>query len=195
MPPAPLHNEKEVLLRVARGDEPSFTLLFGHYQDSVYKSAWWYLKSHALAQEIVQEVFIKVWNKRADLPDVKSFSPWLVSMTKNYIIDYFRKIASTDKLQQNWASDMPQEEDNADHKVRTFQYERLLEQAIRELPPQQKAVYQLARGEGLSYEEIGRQLSISSFTVKTHMTRALGAIREFLRNHGEIYLLLLLLKK
>lgn len=195
MPPAPLHNEKEVLLRIARGDQASFTQLFDRYHDSVYKSAWWYLKSHALAQEIVQEVFTKVWNKRTDLPGVKLFYPWLVSLTRNYIVDYMRKIASAERLQQNWASDMPVEENNTDHKVRTFQYERLLEQAIRELPPQQKAIYQLARGQGLSYEEIGRQLSISSFTVKTHMARALSAIREFLRNHGEIYLLLLLIKQ
>jgi RNA polymerase sigma-70 factor (family 1) len=191
--PEPLYNEKDLLAQVSAGDEAAFTRLFEHYSDSVYKAAWWYLKSHALAQEIVQEVFIKVWNKKADLRQVLSFYPWLSTMTKNYIIDYLRSMSSKALTQQAWADDMPVEENSADYKARTSQYERLLEQAIQRLPSQQRKIYRLARMDGLSYDEIGQHLSLSPFTVKTHMQRALSSIREFLREHGEIYLLLLLM--
>lgn len=195
MRPEPLHNEKELLMQVALGNTDAFTRLFEHYNDSVYKSAWWYLKSHALAQEIVQEVFIKVWSRKSELQQVITFYPWLTTLTKYYIIDYMRSMSSKALAQQTWAGDLPVQENSTDFKVRNSQYERLLEQALEQLPSQQKKIYKLARVDGLTYEEIGQRLSLSPFTVKTHMQRALTSIREFLRNHGEIYLLLLLMSR
>lgn len=182
-------------MQVALGNTDAFTRLFEHYNDSVYKSAWWYLKSHALAQEIVQEVFIKVWSRKSELQQVITFYPWLTTLTKYYIIDYMRSMSSKALAQQTWAGDLPVQENSTDFKVRNSQYERLLEQALEQLPSQQKKIYKLARVDGLTYEEIGQRLSLSPFTVKTHMQRALTSIREFLRNHGEIYLLLLLMSR
>jgi len=180
---------------VSQGDEDAFAALFEHYNDSVYKTAWYYLKTHDLAQEIVQEVFIKVWNKKSDLKQVLSFYPWLSTLAKHYIIDYLRSMSAKAATQQAWADDLPVEDNSADHKARTSQYERLLEKAVQQLPTQQRKIYSLARGEGLTYEEIGQRLSLSPFTVKTHMQRALSSIREFLRGHGEIYILLLLMSR
>lgn len=192
MPPES-HDDKELLRLVAAGDEDSFRALFEKYQDRVFKVAWKYLKSHALAQEVVQEVFIKLWYQRATLTGVEYFSTWLQTLSRNHIIDFMRKLDVRDAAHQQWAEGVGKEENTTDHKIRTAQYERLVEQALGELSDQQLAVYRLAKEQGLTYEQIAEALSLSPLTVKTHMQRALRSIRDFLKRHGEVYLLLLLM--
>jgi len=195
VPIEPLNDEKELLLQLAEGNENAFTILFEQYQDSIYKTAYWYLKSHAQAQEIVQEVFLKIWQKRGDLGEVRFFKTWLLTLARNYIIDYMRKLASESAARDRWGKEMPSQENGADYKARQSHYQDLLEEAVKGLSPQQKSIYKLAKEQGLSYEEIGVRLSLSPLTVKTHMARALGSIPHFLKAHGEIYLLLLLMGK
>jgi RNA polymerase sigma-70 factor (family 1) len=195
VPTEPPYSEKELLRQIARGDEASFSYVFELYQDKVFKSAWLYLKSEDLAKEVVQDVFIKLWSKRTELEGVQSFSSWFMTLAKNHIIDYVRKLATQEAVDKKWASDHPDHEDSTDFKVRTSQYERLIEEALGELSPQQQAVFKLARAKGLTYEQIGVELSLAPNTVKTHMARALHSIKNFLRKHGEVYLLLLLMGK
>jgi RNA polymerase sigma-70 factor (ECF subfamily) len=118
-----------------------------------------------------------------------------MTLTKNHIIDYVRKLAVREAAHRQWASDSPLHDNSADYKARASQYERLLEEAMGELSPQQQAVFKLARAKGLTYEQIAQELSLAPSTVKTHMARALSSIKDFLRKHGEVYLLLLLMGK
>lgn len=193
-PDIPHHpDEKSLLQLVAAGDENAFRVLFEQYQDKVFKVAWKYLKSRALAEEVVQEVFIKLWYQKETLTAVDYFKTWLQTLARNHIIDFMRKLDVRDAANRQWADGASREENTTDHKIRTAQYEHLLETALAELSDQQRAVYRLAKEQGLTYEQIGEQLSLSPLTVKTHMQRALRSIRDFLRNHGEVYLLLLLM--
>jgi len=115
----PYSSEKELLRQIALGDEASFSLVFEQYQDKVYKAAWLYLKSEELAKEVVQDVFIKLWSKRTELGGVASFSSWFMTLAKNHIIDYVRKLAVQQAAHKKWAGDNPSEENSTDHKVRT----------------------------------------------------------------------------
>ena len=184
-----------MLQRVAGGDEDAFRDLFERYQDRVYKVAWKYLKSDALAQEVVQDVFIKLWLQKETLTGVDYFNTWLQTLARNHIIDFMRKLDVRAAAQKQYADGAGQEENTTDHKVRTAQYERLVGEALAGLSEQQLAVYRLAKEQGLTYEQIGEQLSLSPLTVKTHMQRALRSIRDFLKKHGEVYLLLLLMSR
>jgi len=192
-PPESPHNEKELLRLVARGDEESFRVLFNDYNDRVYKTAYQYLKSYDLAKEVVQEVFIKLWQRKETLAEVEHFKTWLQTLTKNHIIDFMRKLDAQDNARKKWADGAGDTENTTDYKVRNAQYERLLEEALGKLSDQQRAVYRLSKEKGLSREQIATELSMSPNTVKTHMQRALSAIRDFLKDHGEVYLLLLLM--
>jgi RNA polymerase sigma-70 factor (ECF subfamily) len=178
---------------VAEGDEAAFRVLFEHYQDTVYKVAFKYLKSYALAQEVVQEVFIKFWSRRVEMGTVLSLHAWLYTVARNYIIDYMRTVTVHDEAQKQWADDALPHDNTADYKARTSQYRRLLATAVDGLSDRQKTIYKLAKEEGLSYEEIGVLLALSPLTVKTHMARALQSVRDFLEKHGEVYLVLLLI--
>jgi RNA polymerase sigma-70 factor (ECF subfamily) len=187
------HNEKALLGLVAQGDEDAFSLLFNTYSDKVYKVAYLYLKSYDLATEVVQEIFIKIWDEREKLTAVNSFDTWLPTVARNHIIDFMRKRDALDAAHQKWADGVGKEENNTDYKIRNDQYRQLLRDAVAGLPEQQRIVYQLSKEQGLTREQIAQQLSLSPLTVKTHMQKALRSVRDFLRDHGEIYLLLLLM--
>ena len=195
MPPESPHNEKELLRLVARGDADSFRLLFNAYNDRVYKTAYQYLKSYDLAKEVVQEVIIKLWDKKETLAEVDHFKTWLQTLSKNHIIDFMRRLEAQDSARRKWADGVGHMENTTDYKVRNAQYDRLLEEALGKLSDQQRAVYKLSKEKGLSREQIAAELAMSPNTVKTHMQRALSSIRDFLKDHGEVYLLLLLMSR
>lgn len=190
-----LHNEKDLINLVAKGNGPAFSQLFERYQDKVYKTAFFYLKSEAAAEEVVQEVFIKIWQKKQSLQDVTYFTSWLLKLTKHHIIDHLRKIARESAILEKLGQQGQPSDNTTDFRARHYQYQLLLQQALSNLSPKQKDVYKLVKEQGLSYEEAGEQMGLSPLTVKTHVARALQSIREFLQKHGEIYFILLLIKK
>ena len=174
--------EKEILALLAQGNQFAFTILFDHYRNGIYHVAFKFLKSKQPAEEIVQEVFTKVWTKRKQLVDILNFEGYLFRMTRNLIFDYLKEIAKDRmKIKEfiiNIENAVP-----ADHALIEEQYNELLHEAVSQLPPQQKQIYRLARIEGLSHEAIAAQLQISKLTVKTHMARALQSIRQNLQQH------------
>lgn len=153
-----------------------------------------YLKSPAGAEEVVQEVFIRIWQKRDTLNDIRYFEAWLLTLTKNHIIDHLRKLARESALRKGLPGQDDLQENTTDYKARESQYQQLLQQALLELSPRQQEIYRLLRDEQLTYEQAGERLGLSALTVKTHISRALQSIRSFLERHGEVYVLLLLLK-
>ncbi|WP_164974213.1 RNA polymerase sigma factor [Filimonas effusa] len=185
------HNEKALLQLVADGDELAFTQLFNSYWNTVYAQALAYLKSVSLAQDIVQEVFLKVWHKRAALPAVERIDNYIFIIARNEIISQLRK-----KLPEGDASALPEQAPELvmqpDKQYAYRQQHQLLAKAVELLPPQRKLVFSLNRYEGLSYEEIAQQLGISRETVKGHMVKALAFVRTYLVSHGDVLLLLLL---
>lgn len=189
------YEESTLLALLADDSEYAFQLIFDRYRNHVYKVAVMYIKSPALAEEIVQDIFLKLWFQRKNLTGIQSLEAWLYTITKNFVLNAIKKTAHEWMARERWLKETAQEEDNTDHKVRTGQYQQLLEQAISQLPRQQRLVYQLGKEQYLSYEEIARQLSVSPLTVKTHMARALEAIRIFLKQNGMIFTILFLMDK
>lgn len=182
MPASRIHHEKRVLQLVAQGSEYAFTQLFDHYRNAIFGVAIKFLKSPLLAEEVVQDVFLKIWLKRQELGDVQNIEAYIITMARNLILDRLKKqayeVAAKEEL-----SRQPMHINDADHRLRQQQYEKLLEQAVNQLPPQQKQVYQLAKREQLSYQDIAEQMQLSRLTVKTHMAKALQFIRHYLHRH------------
>lgn len=177
--------EEKILLLLADGNEDAFRHIFSHYSGRIYQVALGYLRSEALAEEVVQDVFMRVWLRRAGLRQVHHFEGWLFILSKNLILNYLEKLANERKAIHSLSRSLPQSEDAADHRMAGRQYEDLLREAVYSLSPMQRDVYRMAREEQLSYDQIGQKLGISALTVKTHMSRALRHIRHFFRLHGE----------
>lgn len=183
------YDEERVLELLIGGSEYAFTLVFDHYRPQVYRSALKFLKSPELAEEVVQEVFLKVWHRRKELSRVKNFKAYLFVICRNLIFDNFKKLAEEIVASREFAHDIAYES-STEEIILEKQYEELLNQAVDQLPPQQKKVFCLAKIDGLSYEDIAGQLNLSRFTVKTHMAKALQSIRHRLQHHVSSFIFL-----
>ena len=192
--PTKLPLDESTLISLLKNDsEYAFQLLFEHYHNLVYKVSLLYVKSPTLAQDIVQDVFMKIWFQRKDLPEIISFESWIYTLSRNLTINSVKKLAYEHKAKNIFNNLQTPFDDTTDHKILNSQYNALLQQAIQELPQQQQKVYRLGKESGLSYEAIAQELSLSPLTVKTHMARALAAIRYFLQKHDKEFTILFII--
>ncbi|NLR62453.1 RNA polymerase sigma-70 factor [Chitinophaga polysaccharea] len=182
-----LHNERELLSETAKGNEVAFAALLDLYRNKLYSHALSYLKSCQEAEELVQDVFLKIWDNRHRLPEIENFKNYLFILSRNQLVSAVRKrlksvaTAGSDDLNEGWLPDRQLEWKETYQKI---------QQAIDRLSPQQKAVFTLSRFENFTYQQIAVQLQISPATVKFHMVAALNALREAL--HYNAYMLLIL---
>lgn len=176
-----LHNEKDLLLRVAEGDATAFRVLYDHYRKKIYTLGLFLTRSESQAQELVQDVFMKIWEKREQLREIDYFNSWLRTVARNTAINYMRARA-VEKLGMNR---IPIPESNScftENDAADREYSLLLQAAVNQLPPQQQKVYMLHRQEGLCHEAIAEQLDISVQTSKKYMKLALRSLRVFLEH-------------
>lgn len=178
------HINRELLLRIAEGDEKAFNELFRLYRDRLYSYLLRITKSKSIAEEATLDIFMKIWNGRALLPEIRNFDGFLYRILQNSAIDYLRK-AKRSRLQQIeiW-TDMenlvtaPQ----ADEKVLHTEIETTIRKVIDRLSPQRRQAYYLSREEDLSYDQIAQQMNLSRNTVRNHVSAALDFIRGNLDN-------------
>ncbi|WP_160716870.1 RNA polymerase sigma factor [Chitinophaga solisilvae] len=173
-------NERELLRLVAAGDENAYRLLFDRYADRMYMNALHFTKSEELAQDLTQEIFIRIWVNRLKLATVDRFDAWLFTVARNVIRNELKKKilpVENEAFLHTYFRDnnlTPQE------RIEYKELESSVHQAIRNLPPQMQTVFLLSRQEGLTHEEIALRMNISVVSSKTYMVRCLLAIRRHL---------------
>jgi RNA polymerase sigma-70 factor (ECF subfamily) len=177
------HKEKGLLVKVANGDEEAFKLLYDHYRQKIYAYACHLTGSRLLADEVVQEVFLKVWLNRQKLPSVSNFNAWLYTISRNQLFDALKRSAREAVGRKALINEMPDAVNNADDILLNKENDKLLQQALSRLSSQQQIIYHLSRNKGMKYDEIARQLQIAPNTVKVHIVNALRTIREYIRFH------------
>ena len=186
-----LYNIKELFIRIAEGDGAAFTQLFRNYFEQLKWNASKILKSEFWAEEIVQEVFMQVWTNREKLAEIESPAGYLFKITANRCIDRMRRQELEIKMQYIVSKALHKETDTVQENLYDLDLiERLIREAIQRLPEQGKLVFELHRNEGLSYQEISNRLNITTNTVRNHMVKDLHVIRSYLREKGQLYLLL-----
>jgi RNA polymerase sigma-70 factor (family 1) len=187
-----IYNEPELLQQLKAGSESAFTQLFHYYRGTVYTTAIKFLHSPALAEEIVQDVFLKIWLKRAEIGEVKHLQGYLFIMARNIIFDRIKKL-SYESTVSGILADEQISAGETDYLIRHHQCQQFLKQAIEQLPPQQQKIYSFVKEDGLSHERIADIMKISKHTVKKHMALALQSIRKYLDNHLHNFLWLMVL--
>ncbi|GGN07143.1 DNA-directed RNA polymerase sigma-70 factor [Dyadobacter beijingensis] len=180
--------ENVILLLSSKADETAYTTLFDLYKHKLYGYLLSLTGSGMLAEDIVQDVFIKIWTDRENLAEVRNFDSYLFRMSKNHAINHFRKMSQETLIISEIFKAEPSQ-NSTDDSIALQETERLLEAAIEKLPAQQKTVYKLSRHQGLSHEEIADMLKISVHTVRNHIVQAMAAIRTHLRSQADVYLL------
>ncbi len=187
------YEESTLLSLLSQDSEYAFQFIFDRYRNKIYKVAMMYVKAPVVAEEIVQDVFLKLWYQRKNLTEIRSLENWLFTLTRNLTFNCLKKIAHEWTAREKWIEQNILSENTADQKLVNKEYQQLLQQAISNLSEQQKEVYRLGKEEEFSYEDISKHLSISPLTVKTHMARALASIRQFFHQHAELFTLFIML--
>jgi len=184
------NNEKELFSRISRGDETAFAQIFHTYSSPLYRNACKLLKSPFWAEEVVQDIFTQLWQRRNSLDKIESPVAYLYRMTTNKALDRMRRQELEVKMQYWLAVQARQNMDGADIAVDLNKLDRLLEEAVNLLPEQRRLVYQLKYRTGLSYDEIADKLTISKNTVRNHLAKALEDIRAYLSKYADAATLL-----
>ncbi|MHA4739113.1 RNA polymerase sigma factor [Dyadobacter sp. MSC1_007] len=170
-----LNDEKELLRQVADGDERAFTRLFDHYHQRLGIHIYRITRSEEIAEELVHDVFLKLWLNRELLSGIDNFAVYLFVVSKNAALNALKKIAS-EKLKFTGLDDVAESPAEQPDDYRYV----LIDEAIDQLPPQQRQVYMLSRHQRLSYYEIAFQMGISRETVKKYLQIATASIVSYI---------------
>jgi RNA polymerase sigma-70 factor (ECF subfamily) len=177
---------------VTEGDEKAFQELFHLYKQQVYAYAMHFTRSVMISEEIVQDIFLKLWLHKTHLREIDRFEAYLYTITRNHCFDHLKKLAREHAMKQQWILSVDPSDESAEDKVIYNNYESLIHQALESLPPQQKKVYALSFYHGRKQEEIAQHLHISRNTVKVHLAKARATVRNYLAAHLEAVVLLLM---
>jgi RNA polymerase sigma-70 factor (ECF subfamily) len=172
------YSEKELLSQVACGDEKAFEKLFNTWRDKLYFYILRITDSPENAEDVVQEVFVKLWLMRESLHNVDHFSSYLYRMAHNNAISGIRRMARETILFSELQSMTGPANLSADDALQQKQLHEKLKKIVNSLPQQQRLVYTLGREQGLKQDDIAIKLGISLSTVQNHMTQALRTIRK-----------------
>lgn len=183
-------NESALLLSISAGDESSYTLLVEKYWQKVLQHALSFVKSYPVAEELTQDVFIQIWEKRKKLSEVNSFENYLFIASRNLIISHIRKkIIETDSLKGEKLQELflkPDEQYEFQELVKIINKGAVLLQEPR------RSVFLLSRMEGRDADYISKELGIATRTVRWHLVQALNFLRNYLHKHYNINLLTLI---
>ncbi len=171
-------SDSELADKIKSGQLKAFDQLYERYSQNLYRFARSLLKNHEDAEEVVQEVFYRVWNKRKDLSVRKSFQSFLFTIAYNVIIDQLRKRVKDQKYEQFLVNQAQRNLINSEDDLEFQDLKNEVEYAIYELPQKRKQIYQMSREEGLSYKEIADRKQIKIKTVENHINLALRHIRK-----------------
>ncbi len=178
------YEENKLVSLLAEDSEYAFQLLYDRHRNRIYKTATRFLKSPILAQEVVQDVFLKLWFSRKNLKADQPIEAWLHTVAKNNIINRLKKISNEWKAMNELPFIKESQTNSTSNTVQDIEYTTILNEAIDNLPEQQKKAFILSRIENLTYIQIGERLQLSPLTVKTHISRALLHIRQELAAKG-----------
>lgn len=180
--------DTDLLKRIAQNDRKAFHHLFIRYKDRFYAAALKMTRASDTAEEIVQEVFVTLWQKRSGLQDVENPAPYLFTIVYNTISRHFKKLAAEKSMKEKMLEKAKKAENYTEQTILEKESRQWLQNIINQLPSQQQLIYKLSKEDGLSRQEIAEQLHISPNTVKNHLLKAM----QFIRVHwGEVMMIMI----
>jgi len=189
--------EKELLIKLKSGDRKAFEQLYTIYSNRIYGRLLKLTQSEHLADELLQDTFIILWEKKHQINTELSCKAWLYKVAENGLFQFYRKLARDKKLQEHIAANFTEAYSHTEEDIYLKESKDLLHKAIDQLSPQRREVFTLCKIEGRSYEEAAAILGISPNTVSAHMVKATSAVRTYLfrSREGAALLLTLILFK
>lgn len=184
----PFDTDQELLADIANGDSRAFEILYRRYFSKLYGAAYKRLQDKEFTEEVVQELFVSLWERRASLP-IENIENYLFTSIKYLVIAQFKK----DTLFEKYSSTLNFDENDDNFTEQAVAFDELNEayqQALQAIPERCREVFLLKRS-GLSQKEISEKLDISEKTVENQMTKALKILREALKDYTSLLILFL----
>jgi RNA polymerase sigma-70 factor (family 1) len=172
-------NEIEIITRLQQDDVSAFDALYHTYHNSLYANIFKLTRHADTSKDILQEVFISLWEKRNSLNPEKSLAGWLFVVSYNKSVTYLRIRLRESLLKVRDLASQP----DAEREVQKGDQLNLLEEAIEKLSPQKRKVFELCKMQGKTYEETAMELGISKHTVKEYLSGAVSYIKLYVQQH------------
>jgi len=179
----PVYSDKELIRKLKKGDIEAFNRIFYAYSSKLYHFAYGYLKSKEDAEEMVQEIFSKIWDKRVEIKEEYEFRSYLFSIAFNYVKKHFRSKALINKYIE---AEIPNiiDSQQTQEEVNYSSLKLMVDQLVDRMPERRKAVFLKSRFEGKNAKEIAKEMNISSSTVENHLNQALRYLRQHLKDEN-----------
>ncbi|MBD2752354.1 RNA polymerase sigma-70 factor [Spirosoma validum] len=186
--PTSLQHESETMLsrRIKAGDDKAFEEIFFRYYKHLYAIGLKFLKNPDLAEDAVQDIFLKLWDHRDALNEAYSIKNFLSIAMKNHVMNVIRDHHTAIWEYISFGTEELAGEDTTSNTYQLQEYGAILEQGLRQLPPQREKIFRLRVFSGLNNEQIAQQLSISVNTVKFQFSQATKFIKAYLGKHADL---------
>ncbi len=175
----------KLIQNISLGDQQAFRELFDRYHGKLFELARYYSKSDQIAEEVTNDVFVKIWNKRSKLTSIKQLESYLYIATKNETLTYLRDnkkelaLMSINQVELN----LKLQVQDAEHSFLSKELVSALEESIKNLPEKSGLVYRMVKEDNLSYKEVAKVLDLSVKSIEKHMGLAFKCIRKDLSNY------------
>lgn len=178
--------EKRLLIMMKNDDKDAFIEIYNHYRQPLRAFIIRFVKVPFYAEDILQDVFLKLWEIRSRVNPDLEFKAYLYRITRNLVYKFLKKLASDEMMQTQAMHHFQRNENPVQLQVEWKQYEEKVNEAILQLPPKRQMVFRLCREQNKSYDEVSMELNISRNTVKEHMVLAMKNIEAYLKVNSGI---------
>ena len=180
----------DLLIRMKNGDEQAFAAVYRQYHPSLYVFMLRYCKVPSLAEDLVHDVFLKVWEIRDRIQPELPFAGYLYRIARNHAFKTLQRAATDRSLREQILAQLniAPEAGNPEQLIKSKEYDRLFHEALNQMPPQRLNVFRLCRQEGRTYDEAAEILGISRNAVKKHMVLGMRFIHDYIFRYGGISL-------
>lgn len=185
-------SDKELAELMKKGNVLAFTELYHKYSPKMYTNMFRMVKDREIALEMIQVLFSRIWQQRETITYEHDFAAYLYRAGSNLVCDFYRKLESDRKMAAHFKSTIIEHYSHIEEKIFFKESENLLQQALAELSPQQRQVYQLVKIDGFSYKETAAKLGISPYTVKEYLSKAKKLVKSYMITNMEIVTFLML---
>lgn len=170
--------------RIKLGDPEAFALLYKKMSRKIYSYVYSFVLSKEDAEEIMHDVFLKVWDKRASIKEERSFQAFIYTIAKNTTLDKIRKYSVDNINLQKYFTEQDAGVDTSEDEEEVNQLLNQVHLLVEEMPFQRRKVFKLNRFEGMSQRSISEYLEISQGTVEKHISKAMQFLKEELRKRS-----------
>jgi len=170
-------DETILLNGISLGDKRAFDEIYNQYHSDIYKYVFKFVKSSDCSEDLCQEIFLKVWEKRENLADVRSFRAYLFTVSKNHIFDFLRHASVEQSAREEILYASRDLKNQVEDSIQSEEYYQHLQKVLDQMSPRNQEVFKLCREMDQTYDEAAEVLGISRNAIKKHMVKTMKLLK------------------